>query len=84
MIRTFPGGDFAHRQWEEPINEMTVLLYFIKQQEIRSSTSSNFIFSPDGIVTYETHGNDTFCGKQAVNLLGKGLTQEINGDEGSI
>ena len=30
---------------------------------------------------------DTFRGKQAVlfiNLLGKGLTQEINGDRGSI
>ena len=39
-------------------------------------------------VTHETHGNMAlFRGKLAVlfiNLLGKGLTQEINGDGGSI
>ena len=49
-----------------------------------SSTSSNLIFFT---VTYETHEHDTFRGKQAaliINLLGKGLTQEINGDGGSI
>ena len=36
IIRTFPRGDFARRQWEEPITmtKMTLLLYFIKQQEI--------------------------------------------------
>ena len=34
IIRTVPRGDFARRRWEEPM-KMTMLLYFIKQQEIR-------------------------------------------------
>ena len=49
-----------------------------------SSTSSNFIFSRWYTRLTEYY---TFRGKQAVlfiNLFGKGLTQEINGDGGSI
>ena len=34
IIRTVPRGDFVRRRWKEPIT-MTLLLYFIKQQEIR-------------------------------------------------
>ena len=51
-----------------------------------SSTASNFIFSRCGD-TRDSRKYDTFHGKLAVlfiNLLGKGLTQEINGDGGSI
>ena len=39
------------------------------------------------VITGDSRKYDTFRGKQAVlfiNLLGKGLTQEINGDGGSI
>ena len=37
IIRTVPRGGFARRRWEEPITttKMTLLLYFMKQQEIR-------------------------------------------------
>ena len=35
IIRTVPRGDFARRRWEANHNdEMTLQLYFIKQQEI--------------------------------------------------
>ena len=50
-----------------------------------SSTPFNFIFFHGDI--RDSRKYDTFRGKQAVlfiNLLGKGLTQEINGDGGSI
>jgi len=53
-------------------------------QRLLSSTSSNFIFHRD---IRDLRKYDTFRGKQAVlfiNLLGKGLTQEINGDGRSI
>ena len=56
------------------------------KDRLLSSTSSNFIIFT---VTYRRDSGkyDTFHGKQAIqfiNLLGKGLTQEINGDGGSI
>ena len=38
IVRTVPRGDLARRRWKEPITttiKMTLLLYFMKQQEIR-------------------------------------------------